>query len=170
VEGALQAHLTVVWRVLRRLGMSAADADDAAQDVFWVFAQRAFEVPPRAERSFLLATALRVASDRRRSAWQRRVTEELDPEHPEASQAAPDVMLERHRRLQLLDAALGMLQEEEREVFVLSEVEELSREESAELLGLPAGTVASRLKRARERFSAAVTKLTGAGGRHYVRR
>ena len=62
----MQRHLELVWRMLRRMGLSPPDADEAAQDVFWVLARRLDDVPVRAEKSFLVSTALRVASDRRR--------------------------------------------------------------------------------------------------------
>jgi RNA polymerase sigma-70 factor (ECF subfamily) len=46
-----------------------------------------------------------------------------------------------------------------RAVFTLYELEELKMNEIAELLGVPAGTVASRLRRAREHFEAQVARL-----------
>ena len=48
-----------------------------------------------------------------------------------------------------------MLSLEQRAVFVLYELEELSVPDIAELLGVPVGTAASRLRRARAAFSAA---------------
>ncbi len=159
IEASVHNHLALVWRVLRRSGLSAADADDAAQDVFWVLTQRASQVPLRAERSFLLSTALHIASDRRRSSWSRRVTEPLAPELSDPLAASPEQALEQQQRRELLDTALGMLESDERAVFILTELEELSREDTASILGIAAGTVASRLRRARDDFSAAVQRL-----------
>ncbi len=156
---ALREHLGTVWRVLRRCGLGAADADDAAQDVFWILARRLGKVPPRAERYFLLSTALHVASDRRRSAWRRRVTEPLDPELADGARPSAEDELEHRRRRELLDAALDMLGEDERQVLVLADLEGLSREQSAEILGIAPGTVASRLRRARENLNDAVHRL-----------
>lgn len=159
IAAAVQKYMGQVWRVLRRSGLRPADADDAAQDVFWVLAQRVADVPEAAERSFLLSTALRVASDRRRSAWNRRVTEPLDPESWDEQQSGPDVALEREQLRRLLDAALLELDEDERAVFVLMELEHLTREHTAEILAIPAGTVASRLRRARDGFATIVRRM-----------
>jgi RNA polymerase sigma-70 factor (ECF subfamily) len=53
-----------------------------------------------------------------------------------------------------------------RVVFTLHELEEMSMSEIAELVGIPAGTVASRLRRARQDFEAIVARLSrGRAGR-----
>jgi len=160
ISAAVAHHLDRVWRVLRRSGLSEADADDGAQDVFFILTQRLPDVPPRAERSFLLATALHVAADRRRSAWRRRVTEPLDPMLADATQLRPDEAVEQLQRRALLDRALGTLSDDEREVFVLLELEQVTREEAAEILQIPAGTVASRQRRARLSFNQAVRRAS----------
>ncbi len=147
-----------VWRVLRRAGLGAADAEDAAQDVFWVLAQRAEEVPPAAELSFLLSTALRIAADRRRSVWNRSVTESLNASWP--SELLPqDAALSLREELAFVDRALDSLEADERGVFVLAELEELTREQVSEILNIPSGTVATRLRRAREAFRRARARL-----------
>ena len=64
----------------------------------------------------------------------------------------PENLLHEKRRLELLDELIGQLPEELASAFVLHELEELTRAEISQLLEVPAGTVASRLKRAREQF------------------
>ena len=159
VQAAVGKYLGQVWRVLCRSGLRPADADDAAQDVFLVLAKRIDDVPPIAERSFLLATALRVASDYRRSAWNRSVTEPLDPEFRDDYQTSPEFQSEQRELLGILDTALEGLSDEERAVFVLMELEQLTREKTAEILKIPAGTVASRYKRAKENFTLMAQRL-----------
>jgi RNA polymerase sigma-70 factor (ECF subfamily) len=148
VRSAVTRHLGLVWRVLRRAGLSAADADEASQDVFWVLARRHSDVPERSERAFLVSTALRVASDRRRSKWNRSVLVPLD-EAMVASASAPDALADARRGLERLDRALRRLDEPERAVLVLMDIEQFSKSEAAKALGIPEGTAASRLKRAR---------------------
>lgn len=148
VRDAVARHLGLVWRVLRRAGLNAADADDASQDVFWVLVRRHRDVPERSERAFLVATAMRVASDRRRSKWYRTSTEQLD-EAMSSSTAAPDEHADARRRLAALDVALTTLDDAERSVLVLMDIEEFTKRETAQALGIPEGTVASRLRRAR---------------------
>ncbi|MGC4069069.1 MAG: sigma-70 family RNA polymerase sigma factor [Polyangiaceae bacterium] len=166
MRAVVHRHMSLVWRVLRRSGLPSADADEVAQDVFWVFAQRAAEVPEYAERSFLVSVALRVASDRRRSKWNRRSTEPLEPESYPSHELLPDEALARDRNRALLDEALESLDTPHREVFVLFEIEQMTREEVAEVLGIPPGTVASRLRKAREEFRAAAERLQSRTRRH----
>jgi RNA polymerase sigma-70 factor (ECF subfamily) len=152
-------HAAFVWRILRRAGLSPADAEDATQDVLWILLQRLDAVPPAAEKGFLTATALRVAADRRRSKWRSSVTEPLDPEIPAADALSPEDAVDLRHARALLDEALEALDQDEREVFVLVELEQMTREEVAATLGLAPGTVASRLRRARESFEATVRRI-----------
>lgn len=164
VESAVRQYLPLVWRLLRRAGLHANDADDGAQDVFWVFAQRYHQVHPRAERSFLVATALRVASERRRSKWYRAAPEPLDVDRLAMDSAAPDQLTDQRRQVELLDAALEELEPKLREIFILTEIEEMSKSEVASALQIPEGTVASRLLRARHGFRAACQRLRAGKG------
>ena len=156
---AVANHLGLVWRVLRRTGLGSADAEDASQDVFWVLAQRFEDVPERAQRSFLVSTALRVASDRKQSKWHRSVSSGLDVEDRISDAPLPDEAVDIRRAGALLDEALATLDELERAVFVLAELEQMTRAEVAEVLNIPEGTVASRLRRARESLEVAVRRL-----------
>jgi RNA polymerase sigma-70 factor (ECF subfamily) len=159
LRAAVGNHLGLVWRVLRRTGLTPADAEDASQDVFWVLAQRFEDVPERAQRSFLVSTALRVASDRKQSKWHRSVSAGLDLEARASDAPLPDEAVDIRRAGALLDEALATLEEFESSVFVLAELEQMTRAEVAEVLGIPEGTVASRLKRARESLETAVRRL-----------
>lgn len=165
LRSALSAHVALVWRVLRRAGLGPADAEDASQDVFWVLAQRIGQVPERAQRSFLVSTALRIASDRRKSKWHRSVSTGFDPEIRPSEAPLPDEALDRRRAEALLDEALETLDTSDRAVFILAELEQMSRSEVAQALELPEGTVASRLRRAREAFEVAVRRLRARPGR-----
>ena len=160
---AVAQHLDLVWRVLRRAGLFPADAEDAAQDVFWILAQRIDAVPERARRAFLVSTALRVASDRRRSKWHRVVDTGLEVDEQASPRPGADEQLDLRRAAELLDRALSALDEQDRAIYIMAELEELSRTEVAEALFIPKGTVASRLRRAREAFEAAVRRLQRRG-------
>jgi RNA polymerase sigma-70 factor (ECF subfamily) len=152
-------YFDFVWRSLRRLGVPSSDVDDAAQEVFVVVARRLEQVSEERERSFLFGTALRVASTRRRG--RRRHPEELDAEldeHPHAD-LDPEELTELALARPRLQAILDGMPAELRSVFVLSELEELTMRDIASLLRLPEGTVASRLRAARERFRAGIKRL-----------
>ncbi|HEY5957048.1 MAG TPA: sigma-70 family RNA polymerase sigma factor [Polyangiaceae bacterium] len=159
VEQTLRRHLTLVWQVLRRSGLGTSDADDACQDVFWIFSQKSDDVPEAATRAFLVGTALRVASDRRKSKWNSSVTQCFDENSLLAGTAPPDEQLQTRRQVRLLDAVLTAMVPDEREIFILSEIQEMTRLEVAGALGIPEGTVASRLRRARDHFERLVRKL-----------
>jgi RNA polymerase sigma-70 factor, ECF subfamily len=159
LRAAVRDHLPLVWRVLRRAGLGPADAEDASQDVFWVLAQRVADVPERAQRSFLVSTALRVASDRKASKWHRSVSAGLDTDGRASEAPLPDEALDLRRAGALLDEALDCLDASDRAVFILAELEQMSRREVAEALTIPEGTVASRLRRAREALELAIRRL-----------
>lgn len=163
VRSAVAEHFDFIWRLLARLGVPTAAVDDAAQEVFVVFARRLGDIRPGSERSFLYGAALRVASDARRA--QARHEQKTAPERDLGDLApGPDELVEARERLALLDRILGAMGEREREVFVLFELEELSTDETAALLGVPRGTVASRLRRARNEFFAIARRLRAETG------
>lgn len=165
----MDEHHDFVWRSLRRLGVRDADTDDATQEVFLIFAKRLEEVSAELTRAFLFGTAVRVASNRRRG--HRRSPEEpavsldqlsapgLDPEELSA------LSLARAQLQEILDA----MSLEQRAVFVLCELEELTAPAAAELLAVPVGTVSSRLRGAREVFQGAVHRLGLARGQRRSR-
>jgi RNA polymerase sigma-70 factor (ECF subfamily) len=157
----LAEHFSFVWRSLRRFGLSEDRADDAAQQVFLVLSRRLDDVSPGSERAFLLRTAMHVASDVRRSAGFRREVSDPDPAGELPSTLETDGLVEQRRARELLDRALDAIEFDLRTVFVLYEVEEMTVGEIADLLAIPYGTVGSRLRRAREKFHAAVARIMG---------
>lgn len=154
----LDQHFREVWRVLRRLGVRAGTVDDAAQQVFIVAAQKLAQIRPGSERAFLMSTAVRVAANVRRSAVSREFADEAVSEQVDPTPSAEHLLDEKRLRL-LLDRVLDALPDDSRSVFVLFELEGLSATHIAELLDIPAGTVASRLRRAREQFHAAAKRI-----------
>lgn len=153
-------HFDFIWRSLRRLGLSDDQADDCAQQVFLVATRRLESIVLGSERSFLFGTALRVASDLRRSAVQRHERVEADIGHDQVDRAPhADELVDQRRARRTLDDVLAAMPFELRTVFVLFELEELTSVEIAELLGVPIGTVASRLRRAREDFQERIQRI-----------
>jgi RNA polymerase sigma-70 factor (ECF subfamily) len=159
----VQANFAFVWRTLRRLGLESADADDAAQQVCLVLARRLPEVQPGKERAFLFGAAIKVASRVRRSQGRRREAGAVELESMESRLPSPEAVLDQRRAAELLDRVLDGLTEELRAVFVLHEIERLTMHEIANALDIPNGTVASRLRRAREQFNRRLRAVRGAG-------
>lgn len=166
-----QAQYAAVWRLLRRFGVPPSELDDAAQEVFWVTARRLGDIQPGSERAFLYGVALRTASNILRR--ERAMPNPSDPELIGTlvdTRPSPEEDLDRQRARGLLDVALGRLAVELRTVFVLYELEGLPVKTIAELEEIPLGTAHSRLRRAREEFSAIAKRLRAAllarDGRH----
>jgi RNA polymerase sigma-70 factor, ECF subfamily len=148
-----------VWRSLRRLGLSESDADDASQRVFMVAHRRLADIAPENEQSFLLQTALRVAAEFRRSHRRRREDDDAGLPVLVDTAAGPEELADRRRMRAMLDRALEVMPMDLRQVFVLFDIEELTTAEVSSVLHVPKGTVASRLRRAREVFRETVSRM-----------
>jgi RNA polymerase sigma-70 factor (ECF subfamily) len=166
LRALVEEHYAFVWRSVRRLGVAAADADDAAQQVFLVLARKLRAVRPGCEPRYLFQTALRVASDHRRAKRRRPETSDGTPTPDPVDPAAGpfDVLALRAERA-TLDRVLDAMPIELRAVFILHEFDEMTMAEIANVTGLRPGTVASRLRRAREIFLDKAAELTGGQSR-----
>jgi RNA polymerase sigma-70 factor (ECF subfamily) len=143
-----------VWRALRRRGLAAEAAEDAAQETFLLVAERLDDIRPESERSFLIATAVRVAH----SLGRKTVRWELDEDMDQRLSGIRDTS-DTRADMQLCDLVLSKVDADLVEVFVLYELEGLTSPEIAGLLEIPLGSVASRLRRAREQFRAAAERV-----------
>jgi RNA polymerase sigma factor (sigma-70 family) len=141
-------HAAMVLAVCRRVLRSAADVEDAFQATFLVFLHKADSVRSReAVASWLYRVAYRTALRARRSAARRASHESQAPPlaPPAAEPHDPGLRA-------VLDEELSRLPEKYRAPLVLCYLEDRTKEETARLLGCPAGTVSSRLARARQRL------------------
>lgn len=163
LRALVSEHLDFVWRSLRRFGVLEADVDDATQRVFMIASEKFSLIQRGSERSFLVGVAARIAGHSRRSYRRREAAERSYSTHPRPANPDPEELTQKLEDRALLDRVLDGLSEDQRAVFVLFELEELSIDDIANLLSLPRGTVASRLRRAREVFHAQA-KLVGALG------
>jgi RNA polymerase sigma-70 factor (ECF subfamily) len=156
----LEAHHASIWRLLRRFGVPQHAVDDAAQEVFWIAARRLADIKHGSEHAFLYGIAIRVAAEARRNAQRNRETPESDALDQVSDGAPnPEQLLDERRSRELLDRVLDAMNTDLRTAFVLFELEGLEIQEIAEVLGIPIGTVGSRLRRAREEFSAIAKRL-----------
>ena len=150
-----KVYFANVWRFLRSIGVPQHALDDATQDVFLVAARKLADIQPGAEKSFLFGVAVYVARDIRRRHGREELADDPDDESREPAQlTTPEDAFGQKQEQDLLMSLLAGLTDELRSVFVLYEIEGQTMAEIAELLGVPAGTVASRLRRGREQFEA----------------
>ncbi len=158
-----------VWRNLRRFGVPEADTDDATQDVFMVVSRRIDDIGVGKERAFLVSTALRVASTRRRTRARRPESPEAEIEDRPQDVETPEALTEALQARRTLDVILDGMPDELRAAFVLFELEELTAPQIADLLAIPVGTVASRVRRAREIFRAAAERFRRSASREVAK-
>jgi RNA polymerase sigma-70 factor (ECF subfamily) len=154
LERMFVAHHAMVWRTMRRRGLSPDTAADVTQQTFVVAAERLADIAPDSERAFLLGTALRVSQSLGRKTMRWQLEEDMDQRVAEAGNLG-----DARAAVQLCDLALAKVDPDLAEVFVMFELEGLSSPEIAAALEIPLGTVASRLRRAREQFRVVVGRL-----------
>lgn len=149
-ERLLERCLPPILGWCHRLGGPLVDPEDAAQDIALTALRRLSTLQdPTRFWSWLFGATRRVLRDHRQSAWSRKRSDREVPDCPALGVTGPYEQVDARRRVR---TALEDLGDPEREVLVLCLLEERTQEEAAELIGVPRGTVASRLKRARQRF------------------
>ena len=153
-------YFSFVWRALWRLGVPSVSLADVTQDVFVVIHRRLGDLHGRqVARSWVYGIVVRIAQDYRRASRRRGVSSGAEPD-----QLADPRPLDAHARLELgeavatLNLLLETLSDERREVLVLTELEQLSAPEIAELLGANVNTVYTRLRAARIDFEQALAR------------
>ncbi len=154
----VRGHQEIAFRTAYLITGNAADAEDAAQDGF-VKAHRALGRFRAGEplRPWLLTIVANEARNRRRSAGRRTALalRAAGEERPSGAAApSPEAVLLAGERRAALVAALGRLKEDDRVVIGCRYLLELSEAETAAALGVPPGTVKSRLSRSLGRLRA----------------
>ena len=152
-EALALPHLEAAQRLARRLLRDEHDAQDAVQDAF-VRALRHFHGYRGGDaRAWLLAIVRNVCLTRHRRGARERLHSALEDAPPLPSPADdPETALLRAASDREVRAAIERLASDAREVLLLRELHDLSYREIADTLGIPAGTVMSRLARARDQL------------------
>jgi RNA polymerase sigma-70 factor, ECF subfamily len=150
-EALYRENYAFVWRNARRLGASDDWVDDAVHEVFLVATRRLPEFEGRSSiTTWLFAITFRVVQRLRRDrARQRQHTARFVREAAAPIANAAD----ESEAAQYLRYLLGMLPEAQRLVLILAELEGFTSAAVAESLGVPAGTVDSRLRAARAQLA-----------------
>ncbi len=161
VSAVFADHGDFVWQTLQRLGIRDADLDDLLQEVFVVVHRRigSFDGTCRM-RTWLFAISLRVAQAHRRRGYVKHERfGERNAKEIQDTAKGPELIAEEREARTRLEAILQELNLEKRVVFVMFEIEEIACDEIASMLGVPIGTVYSRLHSARQAFQQALLRM-----------
>lgn len=154
-EALYRRHFELVWSLTGHFGVPTGARDDVAQEVWMTIHRRLTAIDSGAStRAWVAAITRNVALHHHRTHARRsRKHEALS--HVVLDRTMPDALEQRTT----IDRSLGQLDDEQREVFLLVAVEELTGPEVSEILGIPVNTVYSRLRLARARLARIVTSL-----------
>jgi RNA polymerase sigma-70 factor (ECF subfamily) len=160
------AHADFVWRSLQRLGVREDDLDDVFQEVFIVVHKRLHTFDGSSKlTTWLFGICVRAVAAYRRRAWFRREEPTADP--PDTAEvppsARPDGLYAAHQARAALQRVLDAMDLDKRAVFVMFEIDELPGDAIAAALGVPVGTVWSRLAAARKQFEVKLARLKEKG-------
>lgn len=152
-EELFRRHSGFVARFLTRIGSKKQEIDDLVQEVFLVAHRRGgWQVGPAQPTTWLAEIALRVASSEKRKTGRRDARVDLAEADAADGAPTPYDRTAASEQLGRVQEALDKLPLEHRAVFVLFELEGQSTEQIAAGLGVPVGTVYSRLHKARADF------------------
>jgi RNA polymerase sigma-70 factor, ECF subfamily len=151
-------YFDFVWRGAAHRGVPSSALDDVTQEVFIVIDRKLPEFEARSSlRAWIAGIVRRVVADYVRKRGNR-PTGDVTLER-ELAAALPDVdALDRRAALELVDVLLAKMSEDQRETFVLHELEELSCAEIAGLTSTNENTVWTRLRAARRIFHEGVAR------------
>jgi RNA polymerase sigma-70 factor (ECF subfamily) len=149
-----EAHFDAVFRLVRRLGVEPAEAEDVAQKVF-LRARDLLAATPEVVHplAWLRAVTVRVVAEHHRF-WRLRRLKAWVVENAWAGRApaTPEEQLGAGQRAAHVAAVLRRMSPKLRDVLVLIELEDLTPSEVAAILGIPLNTVKSRRRLARGEF------------------
>jgi len=152
-------HADFVWITLQRFGVARPDLEDAFQDVFIVIQRRIASFDWACPlTTWIFAVCRRVASTYRRRADRDRGRHEPLADELTDPGSSPEELVADHQAQARLDRMLDGMDLDRRAVFVMFEIEEMPCAEIAAMVGVPLGTVYSRLHAARKEIAKLLEK------------
>lgn len=154
-------HVAFLFRAARGFGVPATAAEDVVQDVFIVVHRRLSEFDGSGSlRAWLLRILVNVVREHRRR-FRRRGDHDALPDEDAVMDPSvgPEERASLREAARLLEQILASMPDDQREVFVLSEIEGLPMPEIAEAEGINVNTAYSRLRLARATYEAHVARI-----------
>ena len=156
-QAFFKQHYRWTVRTVAALGISAAEAEDVAQEVFVIaFRQWSTRDAITSDAGWLFGVARRVCANQRRSR-KRAAARDERAEGPHAS-PLPDTALEQRNAAAMLQEFLDGLPEGQRAAFVLYEMNEMNAPEAARVLGIAPDTVHSHVRLVRRKLERLVAQ------------
>jgi RNA polymerase sigma-70 factor (ECF subfamily) len=160
VKQVFSQHANFVWRSLRRLGVAPADVDDALQEVFLVVFRRIIEYEDRGLiRPWLFTISRQVASHYHRG--NKRTGVQQQGLVFASVETNAEEFLARREAEEVVRSFLNELDEPQRIVFYLSDIQGMTAPEVAEATGVNLTTVYARIRLARKRFEREIARRMG---------
>ncbi len=163
---ALAEHADGLKGYAARLLSDPVAAEDVAQDAFLALYRHLHSVPAAAYRPWLYRVARNLCLDQlRRRKFKLALFRDLsaDDDNPfnpdDVGAAQPDQVAQAREANTAIEQAIQELPAKFRDAFLLCEIEGMSYEDAAAVLGCPVKTVSTRLFRARQRFKSLVSRL-----------
>lgn len=148
-----ETHVDTLYRAARGMGVPPSSCEDVVQDVFLVVHRKLASFEGRSSvKTWLYRILLRVVSDHRRTKRRKGGLAELPEELPDLGGATPHDEVARAQAVKILEEILTSMPDEQRDVFVLAELEQVTVPEIAEALEVNINTIYSRLRLARREY------------------
>ncbi len=151
-----EQHVRFAWRQARLMGVQESAVADIVQEVFLVVHRRMADFDGRSSMQAWVRGILRGVVRNYHRGLRRHPTSPLTAEDAlEGPDRPPSRVAIRNQAIEIFESLLLQIDPEKREIFVFSEIEGLTAARIAELTGLNANTVYSRLRAARKQFESA---------------
>jgi RNA polymerase sigma-70 factor (ECF subfamily) len=170
-EALLQNHTRKIYNLCYRFTGRPSEAEDLTQEVFIKIFQtlKTFDGAQGTFPTWLARVARNHLVDHYRRTKKDRVTSSLEDEvgsweEKPSPTVEPVAQVESRERKELLQRALDRLSPDLREAVVLRDLQDLDYDEIAQVLGVPGGTVKSRINRGRLELARVVKRMEGMKG------
>lgn len=158
LEICINEYGSDIYSFCKHLANNQQEADDLYQDTFLVAIERKEKIDGgNNPKSYLLSIALRIWKNRKRKfAWRKRIAnvrsiaDEKDADMSEAAEPSPEERIISKEKEESVRMAVNRLPDQLKIVVLLFYMEDLSTAQIAQIMKIPAGTVLSRLYRARK--------------------
>jgi len=170
-EDLLQNHTRKIYSLCYRFTGRRSEAEDLTQEVFIKIFQtlKTFDAAQGAFPTWLARVARNHLVDHYRRTKKDRVTSSLEDElgsleEKPSPTVEPVAQVESREHKELLQQALDRLSPDLREAVILRDLQDLDYDEIAQVLGVPEGTVKSRINRGRLELARVIKRMEGMRG------